>query len=176
MTASPPATPDQRRLDRVLDPVYLEGLSDRPVDEVQSMKTECVELETEASFVRRLAQARIDILGAERSRRENGGSLDELIAGLAGILADDGPRPSPAQAHLPQVLHPSPEIEWTRGLERLVGDATLVRLPDLSEEELAEAEAQLKELETEVSTVRHRLHEVLHAVEMELTARMQAAQ
>ncbi|HEY3241673.1 MAG TPA: hypothetical protein VGL92_19080 [Acidimicrobiia bacterium] len=172
----PPATPAQRRLDRVLDPVYLEGMSERPVDEVESMKAECVELETEASFVRRLAQARIDILEAERRRREDGGSLDDLIAGLAGILADVGPRPSPAQAHLPQVLHPSPEIEWTRGLERLVGDATLVRLPDLSEEELAQTERQLRELENEVSTVRHRLHEVLHTLEMELAARIQATQ
>ena len=174
MTSPPPATPAQRRLDRVLDPVYLEGLSDRPVDEVESMKAECVELETEASFVRRLAQARIDILAAERRRRVSGGSLDDLIAGLAAILADDGPRPSPAQAHLPQVLHPSPEIEWTRGLERLVGDDTLVRLPDLTEDELAETEQRLTELEAEVSSVRHRLHEVLHTVEMELAARLQA--
>jgi hypothetical protein len=172
----PPATPAQRRLDRVLDPVYLEGLRDRPIDEVETMKAECVELETEASFVRRLAQARIDILTAERRRRDVGGSLDELIAGLAAILADDGPRPSPAQAHLPQVLHPSPEIEWTRGLERLVGDDTLVRLPDLSEDELAETEERLRELETEVSTVRHRLHEVLHTLEMELADRIQATQ
>ncbi len=176
VSSPPPATPAQRRLDRVLDPVYLEGLSDRAVDDVESMKVECVELETEASFVRRLAQARIDILAAERRRREEGGSLDELIASLAGILADESPRPSPAQAHLPQVLHPSPEIEWTRGLETLVGDDTLVRLPDLSEDELAEAEQRLTELESEVSTVRHRLHEVLHVLEMELAARLQATQ
>ncbi|MGH8992491.1 MAG: aerial mycelium formation protein [Acidimicrobiia bacterium] len=175
-SASPPsATPPLRRLDRVLDPVYLEGLGDRPVDEVEVMKGECVELETEASFVRRLAQARLDILEAERRRRASGGSLDELIAGLAGILADEGPRPAPAQAHLPQVLVPSPEIEWTRGLERLVGDATLVRLPDLSEEELTSTEEGLRELETEVSTVRRRLHDVLHALEMELAARIQAS-
>ena len=172
----PPATPAQRRLDRVLDPAYLDSLSGRSVDDVETMKAECVELETEASFVRRLAQARIDILEAERRRRREGGSLDELIAGLAAILADEGPRPSPAQAHLPQVLHPSPEIEWTRGLERLVGDATLVRLPDLSDDELASTAAGLRELETEVSTVRHRLHDVLHAVEMELAARIQATQ
>ncbi|MGH8975323.1 MAG: hypothetical protein ACRD0C_19225, partial [Acidimicrobiia bacterium] len=100
----PPATPTQRRLDRVLGAAYLESLGERSVDEVEAMKVECVELETEASFVRRLAQARIDILEAERRRRESGGSLDELIAGLAGILADEGPRPAPAQAHLPQVL------------------------------------------------------------------------
>jgi hypothetical protein len=170
----PPATPAQRRVDRVLDAAYLEGLGERSVDEVEAMKVECVELETEASFVRRLAQARIDILEAERRRRHEGGSLDELIAGLAGILADEGPRPAPAQAHLPQVLTPSPAIEWTRGHERLVSDATLVRLPDLSEEELDQTEAGLRELEGEVSTVRHRLHEVLHTLDMELAARLQA--
>ena len=175
-STGPPPSTHQRRLDRVLDDAYLEALGERSVDEVEALKLECVELETEASFVRRLAQARIDILEAERRRRESGGSLDELIAGLAGILADEGPRPAPAQAHLPQVLTPSPEIEWTRGRERLVSDATLVRLPDLSEEELDETEAGLRELEGEVSTVRHHLHEILHVLEMELAARLQATQ
>lgn len=170
----PPATPAQRRLDRALSAEYLEGLGDRSVDELEAMQTECVELETEASYVRRLAQARIDILEAERRRRERGGSLDELIAGLAAILADHAPRPGPAQAHLPQVLHPAPGIEWSRGLEPLVGDATLVRLPDLSEEELGEAQHRLRELESEVSGMRRRLHEVLSVLERELAARIQA--
>lgn len=171
----PPATPAQRRLDRALSPAYLEGLGQRSVTELEAMQTECVELETEASYVRRLAQARIDILEAERRRRESGGSFDELIAGLATILADPGPRPAPAQAHLPQVLHPAPAIEWSRGLEPLVGDATLVRLPDLSEEELNEAERRLRELESDVSAMRHRLHEVLRTLERELAARIQAS-
>ena len=118
--------PEQRRLDRVLDPSYLDGLADRPVDEVSAMKTECTELETEVSFVRRLAQGRIDILDAERDRRANGGSLEDLIGSLSKILADEGPRPTPSQAHLPQRMAPSPEIEWTRGLEPLVGDSTIV--------------------------------------------------
>ena len=54
--------PEQRRLDRVLEPGYLDGLADRPVEEVSALKAECTELETEVSFVRRLAQGRIDIL------------------------------------------------------------------------------------------------------------------
>lgn len=166
----------QRRLDRVLDPAYLDGLADAGTDRLHEMKLECVELETEASFVRRLAQARIDILEAEARRREEGGSLSDLIGNLSQILADSGPRPGPAQAHLPQLLAPSPEIEWTRGLETLVGDATLARLPDLTDGELADARRQLGELECEVSGVRKSLHEVLHHLEMELAQRIRAAQ
>jgi len=175
MTTGTPAEP-QRRLDRVLDPAYLVGLDDADTDQLHQMKAECNELETEASFVRRLAQARIDILEAEARRREEGGSLADLIGNLSQILADPGPRPGPAQAHLPQMLAPSPEIQWTRGLETLVGDATLARLPDLSDEELADVRRQLGELEAEVSTVRKSLHGVLHRLEMELAQRIQAAQ
>jgi hypothetical protein len=167
--------PEQRRLDRVLDPAYLSDLEERSVEEISAMKSECVELETEFSFVRRLAQARMDILDAEHDRRANGGSLEDLIAGLSRILADEGPRPSPAQAHLPQRLAPSDQIEWTRGLEPLVGDSTLLRLPDLPDEELAEVRRQLAELEGEVSSARHSLHEVLSRLERELAERIQAA-
>ena len=166
---------EQRRLDRVLDAAYLADLVSRPLEEVEAMKTECVELETEASFVRRLAQARMDILDAERERRASGGSIEDLVASLGRILADPAPRPSPSQAHLPQLLAPSPDIAWSRGLERLVGDSTLVRLPDLTDEELAEVREQLGDLEREVSQVRKSLHEVLHVLEMELAQRIQAA-
>jgi hypothetical protein len=167
--------PEQRRLDRVLEPDYIAGLAERTIEELSAKKAECIELETEVSFVRRLAQARIDILDAERDRRASGGSLGDLIADLSKILSDDGPRPSPAQSHLPQLLHPAAEIEWTRGLEPLVSDSTLLRLPDLSEEELADIRRQLGQLEAEVSTARHSLHEVLSALEMELAHRIQAA-
>jgi hypothetical protein len=155
--------PEQRRLDRVLEAAYLAGLADRPVDEVSAMKAECTDLETEVS------------LDAERKRRDSGGSLEDLIGSLSKILADDGPRPSPAQAHLPQRMAPSPDIEWTRGLEPLVGDSTLARLPDLTDAELADVREQLSALEREVSAKRKALHDVLHVLEQELAQRIQAA-
>lgn len=167
--------PEQRRLDRVLEPDYLEGLADRSVEEVSAMRAECTDLETEISFIRRLAQGRIDILDAERDRRADGGSLEDLIGSLSKILADEGPRPTPSQAHLPQRMAPSPDIEWTRGLEPLVGDSTLARLPDLTDAELADAREQLTSLERDVSSKRRALHEVLHTLEMELAERIQAA-
>ena len=168
--------PEQRRLDRVLEPGYLDGLADRPVDEVSTMKTECTELETEVSFVRRLAQGRIDILDAERDRRANGG--------LAGRphrqpVQDPGRRRAPAVAR----RRPTCPSGWPRrptssgpgASERLVGDSTLVRLPDLTDAELADAREQLAALEREVSAKRRALHDVLHTLEMELAERIQAA-
>ena len=86
----------RRRIDIVLEPEYLDGLASVSDDDLQAMHEECMELETEVSYVRRLAQARIEILNAERERRATGGSVADLIAALPKILADPGPRPDPA--------------------------------------------------------------------------------
>src|SRR5690349_1619323 len=91
----------QRRIDRVLGADYLSDLDARSIDELRAMDHECAEIETELSYVRRLAQARIDIVQAEVDRRAQGGSLGglsdrDLAEALKEILVDDAPRPGPA--------------------------------------------------------------------------------
>ena len=82
----------------MLDPAYLAGLDTRTVDDLRAMHAECLELETEVSYVRRLIQARIDILEAELERRASGGTLEDLINALPQILSDPGPRGRPRRA------------------------------------------------------------------------------
>ena len=59
----------RRRIDKVLDPEFLVDLSGWPLDELRRRQAECLEIETEVSYVRRMTQARIDILEAEIDRR-----------------------------------------------------------------------------------------------------------
>jgi hypothetical protein len=172
----------KRRVDRVLDPAYLEDLDARSLEELRAMKQVCAEIETEFSYVRRLAQGRIDILVAEAERRASGGSVtgarsdEDLVATLTEILADRGPRADPAATRLSDQLAPSMDIQWKRGLERLVSDSTLVDLPSLSDAEIAEALAQLRELESQVSATRRSLHEVIDTVERDLAQRLAVGQ
>lgn len=173
--SDPPASA-RRRVDRILDPAYVEALDRRAIDDLRLMRAECGEVETEVSYVRRLAQARLDIIGAELKRREDGGDLGDLIAALPEILAGDAPRTGVAGSRIAQPLAPSMSITWTRGLERLVSDATLVNLPDLSDDELRATVDQLNELEHEVSEVRHRLHAVMDQLEVELGERLRPTQ
>ena len=51
------------------------------------MHEECAEAELALSYFRRLAQARMEILEAERARRERGGSVGDLVADLPRILS-----------------------------------------------------------------------------------------
>jgi hypothetical protein len=161
----------RRRVDVMLDPSYLDGVSDRSLDELHRMHEECLEVETEVSYVRRLAQARIDIVRAELDRRRAGGSVGDLISALPEILADDHPRAAPARSRLPHHLAPAPNIEWRRGLEYLINDATLVNLPTIPEEQLEQTIAKLEELERETSDRRRALHAVIDTIEAELATR-----
>jgi hypothetical protein len=161
----------QRRIDRVLDPAYLSDIPSCSLEDVRARHDECLEIETEVSYVRRLAQARLDILRAELDRRAAGGSVGDLIAALPRILADSGPRAAVTESRLPRHLAPSMDIKWNRGLEHLVFDGTLANLPTLSEQELRHTTEQLSTLERELSDRRRALHGVIEAIELDLAAR-----
>jgi hypothetical protein len=161
----------QRRVDRVLDPAYVTGIPACSLEDLRARHAECLEIETEVSYVRRLAQARLDILRAELDRRAAGGAVGDLIAALPQILADSGPRAPVTESRLPRHLAPSMDIKWTRGLEPLVFDGTLANLPTISSDELERTIGQLSTLERELSDRRRALHGVIEAIELDLAAR-----
>jgi hypothetical protein len=159
-------TKEHVRAARVLDPSYLVDLDARAVDELRLMHTECLELETEVSYVRRLTQARIDILEAEVGRRERGETMEDLIRALPTILADNGPRAAPASSHLPLQMAPAQESEWAPELEEFEG--LLANLPILSDEGLVDAIDRLRSLERAVSAERRSLHTVIDRIDLRL--------
>ncbi len=154
------------RTARVLDPGYLADLDQRALEDLRAMHAECLELETEVSYVRRLTQARIDILRAEVQRRERGESMEDLIRALPQILADPGPRGTPASSHLPMQLAPNQDSEWSSELAEF--DGVLANLPSLRDEALADSIARLQAVEREVSTERRALHTVLDRIDLRL--------
>jgi hypothetical protein len=163
-------TDPRDRSTRVLDPAYLEDLEAHPVEELRSMHAECLELETEVSYIRRLTQARLDILEAEIERRSSGQSMEQLIESLPQILADSGPRGNPASSRLPMQMAPEQESEWAPDLEEF--DGVLTNLITLTETELHDAIAGLRSLEREVSDQRRELHGVIDRIDHSLAAQL----
>ncbi|MCB0973170.1 MAG: aerial mycelium formation protein [Actinobacteria bacterium] len=161
-----------RRIDRVTADDYVVDVDTLDEPELRAKRNEAVELETEYSYVRRLAQGRIEILKAEQDRRRRGGSLQELIDRLPDILADSTPtRPAPARARVVEMFAPDKLSGYQRGLEVLVEDDALMRLPDLSENEIDERLELLRSLEAEVSSVRAQLHVVIDVLTTAITRR-----
>jgi hypothetical protein len=155
---------------KVLDPSYLAGLAERSVADVRAMHAECLELETEVSYVRRLSQARIDILEAEIERRSTGGSVEDLINSLPQILADAGPRGNPATSRLPLQMAPQQESEWAPELEESEG--LLANLTSLTEEQVRDAISSLRSLERGVSDERRELHGVIEHIDRDLAEKL----
>jgi hypothetical protein len=162
-----------RRIDRILEAGFLDDLDGRSIDDLRAMERDCIEVETEVSYVRRLAQGRIDILEAERDRRAAGGGLGDLVAALPRILADESStRSDQAGTRAQPVLAPPDSIQWNRGLERLVTDATLANLPSVTDQELQSTLGQLRELERDVSDRRRAVHSVLDQLIRAIAARL----
>ena len=123
------------------------------------------------SYVRRLTQARIDILEAEIERRASGGSLEDLISRLPQILADPGPRGNPASSRLPLQMAPEQDSEWAPDLEQF--DGVLANLPDPQRRPSSqEAIAGLRSLEREVSDQRRELFAVIDRIDISLAAQL----
>jgi len=157
------------RSDRVLDPAYVADVDSLGFDDLHRRHAECVELETEVSYIRRLAQAKIDIVNAELDRRARGGTVDDLIRALPQILADQGPRADPVDSHLPLQMAPSEESEWAPELAK--SEQVLANLPNETEEHLRRVATELAALERDVSAERHALHTVLERLDASLAER-----
>lgn len=164
--------PKRRLVERITDEAYLEGLAEKPLPDLRAMRDECKEAETEISFERRLAQARIDILSAELDRR-SGGDDGDLMSRLPQILATEtraeGGLPLPNRA--PDFSIPRNADIPRRRIEEIVGEQTLSRLPHLPTEEVKGILGSLGEHEKTLSSRRKRIQEVMDTVQAEIVRR-----
>lgn len=162
----------RRLVDRIIDPSYLEGLSDRSVDELRSMREEAREAETEMSFERRLCQARIDIMTAELDRRAGKGEED-LVARLPAILATEGGGTSEGSlpSRAPTVGVPRNADVPRRRVEEVVGEQTLARLTSLPSEEIESVISSLREHEKVVSSKRKAVQTTMDRIQTEVVRR-----
>jgi hypothetical protein len=136
------------------------------------MRDETGEIENEISFERRLCQARIDILSAELDHRS--GKSGDVISRLPEILAAEG-RADTGDVALPSRA-PDRSIPKNAGIlrrrvEEIVGEETLARLSDVSDDELKTIIASLGQHEQHLSQQRRSLHEVLDQIQAEIVGR-----
>jgi hypothetical protein len=158
-----------RRIDRIRDPSYLDGLSDLSLDEVRARRDECMAEREYLSLLRRLVQGRAEILQAELSSRDQGDHRP-LIDRLSEILGADQVATSRGEAL--RVTIPEEEMLLARRrVERLVSDAGLSDPSELDDDRLRAAVDVLSAEEGEVSSQRAEVLRVLDALQDELKRR-----
>jgi hypothetical protein len=160
------------RHDRLLGPDFLDGLEQRPIDEIRAMRAECVEVETGLSYLRRMVQGPLDIVNRELVRREVGTRADRstLIEELPGILAE-GPRPS-GVGRLSQQLEPTDiDPELSDELDAILGGGVISEVTSIDDDDLIGLQRQLEAFELRVSDRRHAYFDQIDALQAELTRR-----
>jgi hypothetical protein len=164
--------------DRVTAPGYLDGLTTRSLADVRTMRAECQSLENSLSYARRLAQGRLDIVGAELARRSSGGDpadLRDLIGRLPDILAD---RTRAGAGAGPGGVRPPLEMSGDTFADDLAHEVDAIFNPvdtgditALADERLDDIRERLAGYEQTASTRRHALHRVIDELQAEITRR-----
>ena len=168
-----------RELEEILSDDYLASLTERSVAEVRAMRNNCQEIETVLSFLRRLAQGRLDIVQVEIGRRRDGGDpadLAALIEQLPAVLAD----------RTRGVGHPGPFLqvlmpdrmsgELVEELAGLEVEGHITNLPTVGDEWLGAIRGKLMTYEAHVSQLRRQLFERIDALQDELTHRYRSGE
>ncbi len=161
--------------DRVTADGYLADLLSRPMEAVRAMRAECQALENAVSYVRRVAQGRLDIVGAELVRRRAGGDptdLSELIGLLPDILADRT-RPGTTSGARPtlDLFDDAPGDEYSAEVDAIFSATDVGALTALDDAHLEEVRERLAAYEQLTSARRQRLHGIIDALQAEITRR-----
>ena len=148
----------KRRIDRILDPSFLDGLTNAPLETLREKRDDCAEEESVLSYERSLIHTRLRLLKDEQEIRTSGKPRQSILERLPQILADDEIK---HRGSFPSLEAPPIYDNPRRRVEKLVNDDTLTRLPELSDEEISSAVSALNAAELEVSENRKAVHAVL---------------
>lgn len=161
------------RLDTILADDYVGDVSTLTIEDVRARRTECRDVETGVSYLRRLVQGRLDVVAAEQARRSEGGGgedLEDLIARLPELLA--GSTRSAGTGRLPSSMGTGAvPSELMAELEGIISSSHISEPHTLSDEQLAATHDQLAEFEAKVSGLRRALFDRIDALDAELTRR-----
>lgn len=146
------------------------------MDELRSVRTQLQALENSLSYVRRLIQGRVDIVGAELQRRRDGGDAGnntELIGRLPDILAEERGEGGLASVRPPTSMEPNAEVtaQLEAKLEAIIAADHLGNVVEMTPDDLNQGLGSLNDFENEVSVQRRSLHGYIDAVQAEVTRR-----
>ena len=163
--------PRNRRIDRIREPSYVEGLGGLTLEDLRARRDECLAEREYLSMLRRLVQGRAEILQAEVTARGGDGPSGPLVDRLATILADDE-HPVSSRGEAVRVALPEDEMLLARRrIVRLVHDSAISDPGALDDDALAATIDLLATEEHEVSSARAEVIRALDTVQDELKRR-----
>ena len=163
---------------RLLDESYLDDIESLPLETIRAKRAECQEAEVSLSYLRRLAQGRLDIVHAYLDRSASGSpdDLGTLVEEMPVILSAGPGRPA-GPGRLPLLLSPDTEVsELTEEIDSVLGAEGIGRLGQLDADGLRSLAADLETVEHRISRERRALHVRIDGLQAELVSRYKTGQ
>ena len=138
------------------------------LEELRALRNELQGEDDVVSYVRRVAQARVDLVRAEMHRRERGEEYEDLSSELRVVLSTHltgGP------ARPPRPVENLDDNELSDALDRVCAEQGFSRLDELTQDELENLEHELSAFERKVSDDRRARFDKLDALSAELVRR-----
>ncbi len=154
----------------------LDGLAGLPMEELRARRAACQQLETQLSYVRRLAQGRLDIVAAEIAARRDGTRDDRtLVQQLTEALADR--ITSPGSGHLPMVLAPG-EVDpgLLANLDRAAPPSLVSEPGSMDDDQLRQVAEALTTFERDLSARRRAMFDRIDALQDEVVRRYRSGE
>ena len=163
-------------LNRLFASDYLDGIQDRSIHDVRAMRAECQEAETVVSYLRRIAQGRLDLVHVYLDGDDPGAELDSVVEHLPAIIGSGPPRPA-GYGRLPSQMSPDMESgDIGAEIDGILDAQQIGELPSMSEGDLRSLADRLTEFEARVSGQRRTLHERIDALQAEIVSRYKSGE
>lgn len=164
------AQANRRRIDIIRSPRFTEDLQSVGTDELRSRRKICADLDIELSYYRRLLHGRMDLLAFEL-RRRRGEEERTLLEALPEILASGGAAAAGFPERQVEVAVPNIPERGRRAVDKALADDFLARLPELPDQDLAEIQRMLSDVEAEISEQRRDVYDTYDRIQGELARR-----
>lgn len=166
----------QPALEQLVSSLGPDEYSALDLESIRVLRSQASANEEAVSYLRRVVQVRLDIVTSELDNRRSGGSpsdVSDLISRLPGLLFDahtvSGSNRPPSSLKVPDVSD-----DLMAMVDAVLPTSQLVALNELSEQEIVALSDETKELESEISATRRRLHGVIDSLGRELAQRFRA--
>ena len=161
-------------LQRLLAKDLLPDITAVPLGDLRELRVACSGAEGDVSFVRRVAQGRLDIVGHENRRRsgavDSEPDLSDLLFDMPDILSDAPP--SGTTGRKVAIHEPGVVAQTLIGqLDAVATPTELSSLQQLDDDRLSGLMDALRDYEVELSTTRRRLHERIDSIQGEIARR-----
>jgi RsiG-like len=158
------------RTREVLDPDFVQGLTDLPIQDVRRRRSQALAEREFQSYLRRLIQVRLDLLVTEQSRRWSGSEARPLVDRITSTLAE-GAQGRGRGETLKLAMSEEDMAEAGRRAGEAMGGAFTTPLEELDDSMLDRLMSGLRAAEERVSGERSEVLRVHDALQAELKHR-----